>query len=230
MEIELRGFTFESQLIATSVCILTFGAVWCAWRCCFERNGKGNLREATSSIPLPTTSVMLATVGLLLLVGFASISEVRQMIPPGAVPVALVLGAAVLIPFSFTSLVFREAASNPQVPAIPDIAATTMLIRQRRSIFPKVSASPRLPLFLMYFPPPPPRFTEQHRGPAPRTHSVPTLSPTSTAPTSPPPLSPTSALLPPRPISTPARTSSNLEPSRRKAQRNDITNPKETER
>jgi hypothetical protein len=36
----VSGFTFESQLIASSACVLAVGAIWCAWRYCTQRNGK----------------------------------------------------------------------------------------------------------------------------------------------------------------------------------------------
>jgi len=125
------GFTFESQLIIFSVLVLILGTLWCAWRCLFERNG------STYGEMFPAKSTWGTVIFVLLaVVVFTNNSEVRQMVPPGAFALTLVLGAATLLPFFFTSLVFRQASSNAEL-RMPDAAATALLIKQRRSVFPK---------------------------------------------------------------------------------------------
>ena len=149
----VSGFTFESQLIASSACVLAVGAIWCAWRYCTQRNGKMPYATDAGATDaddlqvsgLPYFETRLAVGLLLLVVFFASSETVRQAasswVAPGALPVALVLGAATLIPFSFNykfAASGREATASSVEPVLPDSATALLLMKQRRSIFPKV--------------------------------------------------------------------------------------------
>ena len=131
--VELQDFTFESKIIGTSLAGAVLCAGWWAWRRCTHKNGKDT--EAATGLKSHNVAAVVSL--MLFLVACTYSSTVRQFFSADAVPVALVLGAAVLVPLSFTSILSSTETADPAKPTLPGTAATALLIKQRRSVFPK---------------------------------------------------------------------------------------------
>lgn len=132
----MAAFTVESKVIALSLAGSAICAGWWTWcNCGRERSGKrsGSLTSRNEAAVISLT---------LFLVACAYSTTVREIISTwtgqmGVVPAIIVLGAAALLPLSFESIFSSKAPLCPVEPSLPNGAATMLLIKQRRSIFPK---------------------------------------------------------------------------------------------